>query len=365
MIGASNKPSKENQASMSREYHINHTTATHLTMSHRIVIERAYNTNLRLPQKDRLSLRKLAKSLGIPAPTLIRELKRGIVSSPNTFKDRDIFDYSAQKAQADVDLKAMNRGCGMKMTTSVAALLRKEIVNDGRSPYDARCKLLKLNLTWVPSESTIYNHIAHGDIGIEYGQTPYHPSKSRKRRLPPRRPLNNPGAISIEERPDISCRTEFGHWEMDTIVSCVGGSGGLLVMIERKTRFFIVEKLNVISQKEVLRALRRILRSGRMKKILSITTDNGCEFLNHQEIVALMAKANQIVKLYYTHAYSAWEKGSAENANRLVRRRYPKGTDFGRLNRSRIRELQDFINSIARKVSLKGKTANEAYSAAA
>lgn len=168
-----------------------------------------------------------------------------------------------------------------------------------------------------------------------------------------------PGNLSIEERPDLDDRSEFGHWEMDTIVSGVHGKGGLLVLIERQTRFYIIEKLRYISRSEILRALRR----GKIVKALTITTDNGSEFLDHAAIEALF-RPKGAVQVYYTHAYAAWEKGSVENANRLVRRWYPKGTDFSKVTRRRIGQLEDAINSIHRRL-LQGRTAREAYLATA
>ncbi|MBP5786733.1 MAG: IS30 family transposase, partial [Kiritimatiellae bacterium] len=68
--------------------------------------------------------------------------------------------------------------------------------------------------------------------------------------------------------------------------------------------------------------------------------------------------------VYYTHAYAAWEKGTVENANRLVRRWNPKGTAFSRVSPARIAALESAINSVHRK-RLGGHTAQEAYHAAA
>ena len=150
---------------------------------------------------------------------------------------------------------------------------------------------------------------------------------------------------------------------MDTVVSGVHGRGGLLVLIERKTRYYIVVRLRAFSQGEVLRALRQAIRKGRLVKALTITTDNGSEFLDHDAIEKLF-KANCKTRVYYTHAYAAWEKGSVENANRLVRRWYPKGTDFSKVTLRRVEQLEKVINSIHRRL-LRGKTANEAYLSAA
>ena len=147
------------------------------------------------------------------------------------------------------------------------------------------------------------------------------------------------------------------------LIAGVHGKGGLLVLIERKTRYYIIVRLRAISQSEVLRALRQAIRRGRLVKALTITTDNGSEFLDHKAIEGLF-KSNCKTKVYYTHAYAAWEKGSVENANRLVRRWYPKGTDFSKVSLKRIADLERCVNSIHRKL-LKGRTANEAYLSAA
>ena len=82
-----------------------------------------------------------------------------------------------------------------------------------------------------------------------------------------------------------------------------------------------------------------------------MTTDNGCEFLS-QERLDRAFKA----ETYYTRAYASYEKGAVENCNRLVRRWYPKGTDFNQLTRRQFRRLEDWINTIHRE-SLNGETA--------
>jgi len=266
---------------MSRTYHIHHVQGQHITHDMRFHIEIVYNRNLRQPKKTRLSLRQLAKELGLPKSTLHDEIRRGRVPRPNTFKGKDIWDYSAEIAQQAIDIGHLNKGRPMKMNTTMAKLLRVEIVENRRSPYDALAHLRKQGFADLPSERSVYLHVHHGDLGI---------SPSRRKHAKPRRSLKMPGNLSIEERPDLAARDEFGHWEMDTIVSGVHGKGGLLVLIERQTRRYIVEKLLSLSREEVLRALRRILRSGRMTRVLSITTDNGSEILDHAAIESLFRR---------------------------------------------------------------------------
>jgi len=147
---------------------------------------------------------------------------------------------------------------------------------------------------------------------------------------------------------------------MDTVVSARGGKGGLLVLTERKTRYTIIEKIGAVSQDKIVAAIRRPVRRNALGHVLPITTDNGGEFSDNKEMCKALRKINKFLKIYYTHAYAAREKGSVENANHHIRRFYPKDTRFNLVPRSRIKELQDFINSIPR-ASLKGQSAHESF----
>lgn len=81
----------------------------------------------------------------------------------------------------------------------------------------------------------------------------------------------------------------------------------------------------------------------------SITTDNGSEFLRYQELCSSIRGGSRF-EIYYCHSYSAWEKGTNENHNRMIRRWYPKGTDFTRITKKEIAELQNWMNHYPRRV---------------
>ena len=351
---------QKKETSVKRSYNIHHTAGQHITHQMRTVIETVYNSNLRRPRKDRASMRELARQLGLPKSTLFDEIKRGLVPRPNTYRDRDIWDYSAEIAQRRIDEGNANKGCPMKVTNRMALRLQELILRGGCSPNHARETMVAEGFD-MPHTRTIYNHIEHGDIGICHGQTPYHPKARRKRQEKPRRSYRNPRGLSIECRPEaVDGRARLGHWEMDTVVSAQGGRGGLLVLTERKTRYSLIEKIKAVSQDEIVAAIRRLVRRDDLGPVHSITTDNGGEFANHGELRKAMRRVNRLLKIYYTHAYAAWEKGSVENVNRHIRRFFPKGTKFNLVSRNRIKELQNFINSIPR-ASLKGKSANESF----
>ena len=114
---------------------------------------------------------------------------------------------------------------------------------------------------------------------------------------------------------------------------------------------YVIEHLSHINQDEVVAAIRRMKRRKALGTVRSVTTDNGCEFLDQKRLDRAFKS-----EVYYTRAYASYEKGAIENCNRLVRRWYPKGTDFNRLTRRQIRQLEDWINSIHRE-SLNGETA--------
>ena len=54
--------------------------------------------------------------------------------------------------------------------------------------------------------------------------------------------------------------------------------------------------------------------------------------------------------IYYAHPYSSWERGSNENANRVIRRFIPKGCDISKFTRKQIQKIEDWINNYPRKI---------------
>ena len=189
-------------------------------------------------------------------------------------------------------------------------------------------------------------------MGVLHGQTPYRPGRRRRPRQPAHEARTVPGRRMVKDRPkEASEAKELGHFEMDTVISRRGSRGGLLVMLDRCSRRYVIEHLSHINQDEVVAAIRRMKRRKALRTVRSVTTDNGCEFLDQKRLDRAFKS-----EVYYTRAYASYEKGAIENCNRLVRRWYPKGTDFNRLTRRQIRQLEDWINSIHRE-SLNGETA--------
>lgn len=169
--------------------------------------------------------------------------------------------------------------------------------------------------------------------------------------------LKKVDARSIEERPkEILDRNEYGHWEMDTVVGGKGKSKDcLLVMTERMTRREYIKKIPDKSTKSVSNALNDYEHFMGYKKFTetfkTITCDNGCEFSGTVGIEKSCLKDNENrTTLYYCHPYSSYERGSNENANKLIRRFIPKGSDIGAYTDEQISYIQNWVNNYPRKI---------------
>lgn len=150
--------------------------------------------------------------------------------------------------------------------------------------------------------------------------------------------------VSIEARPQhIDLREEIGHWEGDLVVGPRKSAIGTLV--ERKARYTKIIKVKNRKSKSVVRAFSKNLNEFKAEYRKSLTYDNGVEMAKHK---LLSLKTG--VDVYFAHAYSSWERGTNENTNGLIRRFFPKGTDFNLITEKQLQEVEDWLNNRPRKV---------------
>ena len=108
---------------------------------------------------------------------------------------------------------------------------------------------------------------------------------------------------------------------------------------------------------QIRRAFRRMKKRGAIDADLkTATTDNGCEVSHQKNLERILG-----CPVYYTRAYASYEKGAVENVNRIIRRWFPKGTDFSKVSREDVLAVEAIVNSIHR-LSLKGASAHEYHS---
>ena len=288
--------------------------------------------------------------------TIERELAQGKTTQRNSdWTDREV--YLADVGQRKHEEKAKNKGRGLKIGNDheLARYLEEKIVEEKWSPDAAIGAIGAQGLEFSVRicTKTVYNMIEAGMFyRISNDDLPMKKGKKRKYKRVQKVALNNRRGRSIEERPArIERREEYGHWEMDCVVG--RGKACLMVMTERKTREQLLCKLDAKTQDNVIAALDALEREYTdwfKEKFKSLTMDNGSEFLAVERLEASSLSTKSRTTTYYAHPYSAWERGSNENQNRLIRRFIPKGADIGQYTYADIKRIERWINNYPRRL---------------
>jgi len=298
----------------------------------------------------------ISRQMGFTRQTIYNEIKRGQCEQVKTRSGyyRDELHYSADKAQQIHKYNQTAKGRPLKIggDHAFAAFLEQQIVKRHYSPAAALAQARKEGYITKISVATLYSYI---DKGVFLTLSNRHlwekrKKKIRKERVAPR--VAHPKLPSIVDRPEhINRRLEYGHWEMDLVVGKAGSKAVLLTLTERMTRQELIYKLPN-KQAGTVRAVFDRLEATTpdfRRRFRSITTDNGSEFLQYEALRQSIYGGTRF-EIYYCHSYAAWEKGSNENHNRMIRRWFPKGTSFDKVSKKRIAEIQAWMNSYPRKV---------------
>lgn len=266
--------------------HINYTTkkrkGKHLNYEERIKIETLSKLGIKSEE--------IGKHLGCSGRTVRREIAKGktelLNSDLSTRKE-----YSADIGQQKHDYGATAKGPRIKVGNDyeLVEYIENLIIREKMSPYAAAERIKREGKFKITiSYKTIYNYI---EDGLFPNLTNKHlpvKRKGKKRKYDKvRSAINNKKGTSISERKaSIENRSEYGHWEMDTVVGKSKTKSVLLVLNERKTRQEIIRKIKSKSQFCVVRELDKIERKIGSKKFRetfkTITCDNGCENLDNE-----------------------------------------------------------------------------------
>ena len=282
-----------------------------------------------------LSVRKISKLLNRSPFTISREIRRNCWQLV-----RGVFYYYATTAQRKA--KRRKRFChrGTYFSNEVKAYIEQKLASTW-SPEQIANTPCNLKL---PSASTIYRliyekYIANGNLKYLRRK-----GKSRVQNKPGRKGKRGK---SIRKRPKhIYNRKEFGHWEMDTVVSGQGKTTACFItLIERKTRYYIAVKSPDRKAETVAALVIKTLSALPKGAVKTITTDNGNEFALWENMERALD-----CEIYFTDTYCSWQKGSNENANGLLREFYPKGRNLSHVNSKTLEKNLAFINARPKKV---------------
>ena len=320
----------------------------HLTFHDRLVIEKM--------KKEGAKQCDIAARLHVSESTISRELRRGTFTALNsdlTTEER----YSPEIAQDQYEVNKTAKGAPLKIGNDheLANYIEQKIAEEKYSPCAVLREIINLGLQFSVTicRATLYKYIDQEVfLRITNKDLPFQ-GKRRQHKTRKVRPARVAKGESIEKRPEhINDRSEFGHWEMDLVESCRGGRSAVLVLTERQTRQEVTRKIPDKTDDSVVAALDELERKHgpRFTAVFkSITIDNGSEFAD----CAGMERSifgGQRTKCYYCHPSNPQERGSNEKQNQMLRRHFPKGTNFDEVPDAELERVTVWLNNYPRKL---------------
>lgn len=333
----------------------------HLEYSERQLIERWFN-------RDKHTKVEIAELLDRTEKTIRNEIKRGLVKNLTT-ELIEICVYSADVAQQKYEYYLRAKGPKLKIDNDyeLKEYVEKSIKEDKKSPEVIAKEIKEKNYKTKMCARTIRNNIYAGDIydikPKDMIYTKEYKEKNKDKticeKIPPEK--------SIDYRPkEANTREEYGHWEGDLVIGTKKRGAVLLTLTERKTREEIIVKIPGKKAEYVAQAIDLIEKKKKSMfytKFKSITFDNGGEFRNWKSLEKSYDNRRKTARtqVYYAHPYCSGERGSNENANRLIRRFVPKGIDITPISEEYIQKIEDWINNYPRAM-FNYKSTNEILS---
>lgn len=305
-------------------------------MSKQLISEQRYAIYLGLARKQ--TKKSIAKEIGVSPSTITREIQR----NSNRY-GQYVFNIAQQKCDSRKHSTLGNH----RKSDLLWWRIEQMIVEQDWSPRQIAGVLAKEGIHICAQ--TIYNHV-HADTTGKLAKHMPHELRYKKREKKQRitKAPSIPNRISIHERPVEANGKRFGDWEMDLIQDAYGHF--IVTLVERSTNFLIMEKLPCGKKsKPLAQAVVRLLMPYR-QTIKTITTDNGSEFAAHEMITrGLKIKGKEDVIVYFTDAYSSWQKGCVENTNKLIRKYIPKTANFNKYTNMSISDIQQKLNKRPRQ----------------
>lgn len=304
---------------------------------------------------------KLAEMIGTTTSNIYKIIKAGLITVKD-YELNDRIEFNAITAYNKRTKKAIESNSSKRISSKpfVNLIIKElrsnyninsvdEIINDFKRNRKDEIK----DMTTICT-ATFYNYVE--DNKIESFSKYELPMKTKRKSKNERKEGKiEPKGTSIEERPfNPDDRSEFGHWEGDTIVGGrnISNSGAVLTLVERKTRFQITIKMYDRKANSVYKAFKQIkkkypeLNDFNLKDIFkSITFDNGSEFSKWKDIEKYLK-----TKTYFAHPYRSSERGTNENGNKLLRIFLPKGCNINEYNENYIMQANELINTKIRKI---------------
>jgi len=286
-------------------------------------------------RQEGLGIREVARRLGRDVSCISRELAR------NT----GMRGYRPKQAHRKAHGRAKRPG-PRRFTDTVKAEAEVRI-RDGWTP-EMICERARIEGRPHVSKETIYTHVyADAKAGGNLWENLPRAKRKRHRRCP-RQDGRGRGRIPNQQmigtRPaEVEKRRTVGHWEGD-LINGAHDTGNLVTLVERCTRYTLIGRTDSKGAKEVADMICARFKTLPQRARLTLTLDNGKEFARHETFAKKTGMG-----VFFANPYHSWERGSNENMNGLVRRRYPKKSSFAGIGEAELKGIDIFLNDRPRK----------------
>lgn len=278
--------------------------------------------------------KEIATALGRSRSTISRELRRNSA----------VGEYYAIRAQRESERRRRERPLVRKMDDPQIRRQVRTGLADDWAPEQIAGRMKQAHPDCRErrvSAQTIYTWIKQ-DTARKHWE-----SHLRRRGKRACRRKNTPltgDAARIANRPDvIEERLRLGDFEGDTVLG-TPGTGGVATLVDRKSRYTIVVRINSKNADHVQRKLKQRLKVLDQEHRHSITFDNGTEFARCHRL-----EKHLDLKLYFADPGCPHQRGTNENTNGLIRQYFPKGTDFRDYSHHEVRRVETLLNNRPRE----------------
>ena len=303
--------------------------------------------------KKKYTMQEMAEELNRNKSIISREINRHceIKWDYNTGISKKV--YSAAVAQGKYEFSKKQAGRKCKLSRALKQFIEDKILKEKWSPEEVAgyIKVNDIKFGIQPSFQLIYYWIENKKLNISPLDLVHKAKLKKKEKDEKEEKLPKHEEKSIHNRPkEIDENKEFGHWELDCVEGRKESKKTYMTLLERLTKKYIVIEMEEHTNKcvkEAIDSLEEKYKENFRKIFKSMTTDNGHEFLNYDNIeISKYDEKKRRTVVYYCDPYSSWQKGMNENCNGILRRFIPKGIDLNRISKEK---LEDTVNKINRK----------------
>jgi IS30 family transposase len=277
---------------------------------------------------------QIARALGRHRSTIWREIRR------NAHADSH---YHVQKAIEHANARRWRSRSHPRFTQPQLNMVWRRLRNCW-SPEQIAGRL-RLQRRLRISHETIYRHIwADRKRG---GHLHYYLRCAVKQRRKRYGAYDSRGRLAgkrmISDRPaSVDTRSTFGHWEIDTVLG-KGSRHCIVSLVERKSGYLQIAKLRARNVQQTTAATIELI-SRHPDQFQTITADNGTEIHGYKDIEHATG-----VRFYFATPHHAWERGTNENTNGLIRQYLPKNTSMTGLTAQQCCRIERSLNNRPRK----------------